>query len=176
MSSKSHRRKCRNCREFFEADYRNAHHQEYCSKEACRRASKAASQARWLRKPENRDYFRSPENTARVQQWRKDHPGYWCKESLASNPGQSSVDQGVKPEQSSCNAPPQSSLALQDVCLSQHPVVIGLISMLTGSTLQEDIASTARKLQARGRDILGLGASEKTEIQTAHDYQATDSS
>lgn len=48
--------------------------------------------------------------------------------------------------------------------------------MLTGSTLQEDIASTARKLQARGRDILGLGAPVGTQNQSAYDYQTTDSS
>ena len=32
--------------------------------------------------------------------------------------------------------------------------------MVTGSTLQEDIASTTRKLEAKGRDILGLGSPE----------------
>jgi hypothetical protein len=53
--------------------------------------------------------------------------------------------------------PPQSSSTLQDVCILDHPAFIGLISMLTQSTLQEDIASTTRKLEARGRDILGLG-------------------
>jgi hypothetical protein len=48
--------------------------------------------------------------------------------------------------------------------------------MVTGSTLQEDIASTARKLQARGRDILGLSSPGKTEREAAYDYQTTDSS
>ena len=43
---------------------------------ACRRVSKAASQARWLGRPKNRDYFRGPENVARVQAWRAADPGY----------------------------------------------------------------------------------------------------
>jgi hypothetical protein len=176
MSSKSSRRKCRGCNEFFEPDYRNAYHQEHCEKADCRRTSKAASQARWLRKSGNGDYFRGPENTRRVQEWRKAHPGYWRKNSSVSNPGQPPRAQGTNPEQSSCNAPSQSSRTLQDVCLLQDPVVIGLISMITGSTLQEDIASTARKLQARGRDILGLDAAVKPQTQTAHDYQTSDSS
>jgi hypothetical protein len=176
MSSKRARRKCRGCNEFFQPDYRNDHHQEYCQKADCRRASKAASQARWRGKSANRDYFRGPENTRRVQEWRKAHPGYWRQKSSVSNPGQSPAAQADSPEQSSCNVPAQSSRTLQDVCLLQDPVVIGLISMVTGSTLQEDIASTARKLQARGRDILGLGASVKTQTQTAHDYQTSDSS
>lgn len=177
MSCPPARRKCRGCSEFFQPDYRNRSHQEFCSKSDCRRASKAVSQARWLRKTENRDYFRGPENTRRVQEWRKAHPGYWRKKSAGADAGQAPAAQPSGPEQSaqsSCNVPPQSSRALQDVCLLQDPVVIGLISMMTGSTLQEDIASTARKLQARGRDILGLGASGRTP--SSHDYQTTDSS
>jgi hypothetical protein len=51
-------RKCLCCCELFRADPRNLHHQKYCSKAACRKASKAASQRRWLAKAENRDYFR----------------------------------------------------------------------------------------------------------------------
>lgn len=173
--SKSSRRKCRCCSGFFRPDYRNGHHQVYCEKAACRRASKAASQARWLRKPANRNCFCGSENTLRVQEWRKEHPGYWRKKPAGSQQAQVPPSQPVNPEQTSCNASSQSSRTLQDVCLTQDPVFVGLISMVTGSTLQEDIASTARTLHARGRDILGLGASAKTENQTVYDDQACDS-
>ena len=44
------RRKCRNCGQLFRPDPRNVRHQRYCSASACRRASKAASQRRWLSK------------------------------------------------------------------------------------------------------------------------------
>lgn len=174
MSSRVSRRKCRCCNEFFGPDYRNGHHQIYCSAEACRRASKAASQRRWLSKPANRDYFRGPENTRRVQEWRKRHPGYWRKQPSALKNNATSSKSAAKPDQSSCNARLERSPALQDVCLLQDPVVIGLISMVTGSTLQEDIASTARRLQARGRDILGLNSAGKSPL--SHDYQTSDSS
>jgi hypothetical protein len=110
-----------------------------------------------------------------VQAWRQAHPGYWRKKSSTEN-GPSSSGSTNNADQSSCNVPPESSRTLQDVCFLQDPVVIGLISMVTGSTLQEDIASTARKLQARGRDILGLSSPGKTEREAAHDYQTTDSS
>jgi hypothetical protein len=43
--------------------------QRYCLAPRCRAASKAASQARWLAAPENRDYFRGPVNVARVREW-----------------------------------------------------------------------------------------------------------
>ena len=71
------RKKCCHCGVLFVPDARNAKRQQYCAKAECRKASKAASQRRWLRQPQNQDYFRSPENVARVQQWRKDNPGYW---------------------------------------------------------------------------------------------------
>ena len=70
------RRKCLNCGELFRPDPRNAHYQRYCSQHPCRKASKAASQARWLAKPQNRDYFRGPAHTERVRAWRAANPGY----------------------------------------------------------------------------------------------------
>jgi hypothetical protein len=42
------RRKCKCCRRLFRIDPSNRRHQRYCSAPRCRRASKAASQARWL--------------------------------------------------------------------------------------------------------------------------------
>jgi len=70
------RRKCRCCQELFHPDPRNQYHQHYCTKPACRKASKAASQRRWLSKSQNQDYFCGPANVERVQAWRAAHPGY----------------------------------------------------------------------------------------------------
>jgi hypothetical protein len=49
------RRKCKCCLKLFRPDPRNRRHQRYCSTPACRRASKGASQARWLAQPENHE-------------------------------------------------------------------------------------------------------------------------
>jgi len=73
------RRKCKHCRKLFRPDPRNRRHQNYCSASACRAASKAASQAHWLAKPENETYFCGAVHVARVQAWRARHPGYWRK-------------------------------------------------------------------------------------------------
>ena len=62
--TKRRRRKRLNCGQLFRLDPRNVRHQRYCSAAACRKASKAASQARWLAKPQNRNYFRGPEHVA----------------------------------------------------------------------------------------------------------------
>jgi len=156
MSSEANHRQCRCCMELFAAEYRNAYHQAYCFKPECRRASKVASQRRWLAKAANRSYFCGKENVRRVQQWRKAHPGYWRKKSAGSKPAQPLAGQGVEESRVLVTQPAQTSRTLQDVCLTDHPVFIGLISMISSSTLQEDIASLTRKLEARGRDILGL--------------------
>ena len=156
MSRKQNRWKCRCCRKFFVADYRNGGRQKFCTEPDCQRASKAASQRRWTSKKANRDYFRGEHHVQRVQQWRKAHPGYWRRKNPRSGSPQSTGGQGVKPEQESCNAPRSLLGTLQDLCLTEHPAFVGLISMVTGSTLQEDIAATGRKLILRGSNILGL--------------------
>lgn len=163
MKSKSSWHKCRHCSRFFTPDYRNRHHQHFCSLRDCRRSSKAASQRRWVRQASNRDYFRGPEQTRRVQQWRKDHPGYWKKGPPAA---QIAASQAAKPEQTSCNTGKCRLGALQDVCLAQDPVFVGLLSVVTGSALQEDIAATIGDLLFRGQKILEPGASGSTSSKT----------
>jgi hypothetical protein len=63
--ARGRRRKCKCCRRLFVPDPRNLRHQCYCSQPLCRAASKAASQARWLARPQNQDYFRGPGHVAR---------------------------------------------------------------------------------------------------------------
>ena len=73
---KRRRRKCLNCGQLFRPVPRSVRHQRYCSTLACRKTSKAASQARWLSKPHNWSYFRDPEHVARVLAWRVANPGH----------------------------------------------------------------------------------------------------
>ena len=173
MCSQNRRRKCRCCKELFLADYRNGYHQLYCSKPLCRAASKQASQRRWLSQSANHDYFRSRENVARVQQWRQAHPGYWKQKSAPPGKAQSPEPQDLGSGSPLVTQPRQTPVALQDFCLADHPVFIGLISMVTGVALQEDIALTTRKLEARGRDILGLALQDTSP--PVYDHQTFDS-
>ncbi|MBP6733994.1 MAG: hypothetical protein KAX51_02535 [Chromatiaceae bacterium] len=64
-----------NCAESFTPDARNARHQRYCSQPPCQAASKRASQAKWLAKPENRNYHGGTAAVARVQAWRQAKQG-----------------------------------------------------------------------------------------------------
>ncbi len=147
--------KCLCCNEKFHPDARNRRHQQYCAKDACRKASKAARQARWLAKPENQDYFRGSANCERVRQWRLANPGY-SRSKTTSRPvvlQDVSNPQPIENEhaETSCTSSP-----LQDVLLFQPALLLGLISIVTGHELQDDIAASARRFLNRGRDILRM--------------------
>ena len=151
------RRKCKHCLKLFRPDPRNHHHQRYCSAAACRRASKAASQARWLAAPENQDYFHHPEHAGRVKAWRSRHPGYWRKGSSARTALQDvliSQPIGSAGKTAKLVVPP-----LQELLTAQPAVLIGLIAHIVGTPLQDDIARTTERLLRLGRDILALSQS-----------------
>lgn len=146
------RRKCKCCHKLFRPDPRNRRHQRYCAAPSCRAASKAASQARWLAAPENRDYFCGPVNVARVRAWRSRNPGYWRKRRRAGVTLQDlSLTQDIDSTNKKANfaGPP-----LQDILAAQPAVLIGLIAHIAGTPLQEDIARTTDRLLRLGQDIL----------------------
>jgi len=147
------KRKCLHCRALFRPDPRNLRHQRYCSKPACRQASKAASQRRWLGKAQNRNYFRGAINVQRVRAWRAAHLGYWKRTGAQTRTAlqEDSLAQAVELKG---KTPTLAESALQDLLCVQPLVLIGLIANLTGTALQEDIAQTGRRLQQLGEDIL----------------------
>jgi hypothetical protein len=150
------RRKCRCCRKLFRPDPRNRRHQRYCSALVCRAASKAASQARWLARPENQDYFRGPENVARVRAWRSRHPGYWRKgHPIGAALQEVSIAQ---PFVSKDKTDDVVRSPLQEVLTAQPAVLIGLIAHIVGTPLQDDIVRATGRLLRLGQDILSLSA------------------
>jgi hypothetical protein len=162
--------KCLHCREFFLPSPNNRRTQRYCSKAECRKASRAAAQAKWLNKAQNRCYFRGPENVERVRQWREGHPGYWRKkrpplqdalQDLA--PTQVTEEELVRVHEEDvsrggCGSLSQSrSLdgnALQDLAGVQVPLLAGVVSLLIGDALQDRFAVFARELVDRGKRVL----------------------
>jgi hypothetical protein len=172
------RRKCKHCKKLFYPDPRNSTRQKYCSEPECRKASKKASQGRWLQKPKNRDYFRSPENVIRVQQWRSENPRYWVKPPSNKNALQDSLSGNPVKNQSVSSA--LNPDALQDLLIEQHTVLFGLIAHLTGSALQDHIAMTTRRLKELGRDFLAQnnhfkGGSHDQEVSGMHKTCSEDS-
>ena len=150
--AKAGQRKCMSCGEFFDSDHRNRNRQIFCSAAACRRASKAASQARWVNDPDNAGYFKDPAHIARARAWREAHPGH-----TRGTPRKSSALQDpliaqahdFKEENGK-----RTGSALQDLLNPSSPALAGLIAHLFGVTLQDDLTATARLLVQLGQDLL----------------------
>ncbi len=142
-------------------DHRNREKQQYCHREPCRKASKAASQKKWLSKPENEDYFRGPDNVERVQEWRSKNPGYSKRTKSSTALQDDLTTQGIENIADNDQIDVQP---LQDFLMAQPPVIIGLLSNLTGSVLQDDIANTLLRMQQSGQEILLY----KTQNQGGH--------
>jgi hypothetical protein len=172
------RRTCASCGESFTPDPRNARHQRYCGQPACRAASKRASQAKWLTKPENRNYHRGAAAVARVQAWRQAHPGYSRGKRgvplpvpaapvspeqppaaaglrVAGNALPSVAPPGSLPACAQAPLQDVSGSPLQEILAAQPYVLIGLIGHLWDCALQEDIACAGARLLQLGRDICG---------------------
>ncbi|HXW31399.1 MAG TPA: hypothetical protein VEK55_18715 [Xanthobacteraceae bacterium] len=150
------RRKCKCCHKLFRPDPRNRHHQRYCAAPHCRAASKAASQARWLANPKNRDYFCGPVHVARVKAWRSRNPGYWRKRLRARVALQDlSLEQAVDSTNKKANF---ASPPLQEILSAQPAVLIGLIAHVVGTPLQDEIVKTTDRLLRLGQDILATSA------------------
>jgi len=147
------RRKCCHCGQLYDPDPRNRYHQRHCIQPACRRASKAVSRQRWRASPKGRDYFRGLANRQRVKAWQRAHPGYWRKRRQKSRALQDHcLPQVLVPPGDRLTLNPR---ALQDVIHTQGLALTGLVAQLTGSALQENIASTTRRLVLLGRQIQG---------------------
>ena len=156
-------RKCLYCGKFFMPDARNRRGQRYCREVACRKASKAESQRRWLKQEANREYFSGDENVGRVQVWRRAHPGYWKRTGRKA--GVALQDLLITQDTGDQRDPEQDGgIALQDHWQTQAPVVIGLIAHLTGIALQEDIASMTGRLIAKGQALMSRNDAPKTDI------------
>lgn len=173
--AKTGQRKCLCCKDLFDPDPRNINRQRYCSNTACRLASKLASQAAWLTKPQNMDYFSDPVHVVRVQAWRAAHPGYSrakptksataaaLQDSLVAQVVDSIEETPIRTEM------PESSgfAALQDLLNAPSPVLAGLIAHLFDVTLQEDIATTTRRLVQMGHDLMNRSRHENAQTSAA---------
>ena len=167
--AQSGQRKCLCCGEFFDSDHRNRERQRFCAATACRRASKAASQASWLAQPHNAGYFSDPVHVTRVQAWRAAHPGY-SRSKLTIAPALQDpliVQVADLIEESSIRGEMPASSALQDVLNPLSPILAGLIAHLFELTLQEDIASITRRLIQLGHDVINRSRHEDSQTRAA---------
>ena len=170
--AKAGQRKCMSCGEFFVPDHRSGEPQRYCCAPACRRASKAASQAAWLARPPNRDYFSGPVHVARVQAWRDAHPGYSRSRVRPSRALQDRLPPQVTDSIEECAdrvepAEAPAAVALQDLLNTESPLLAGLVAHLFQPALQDDMASTTRRLVQLGRDVINGRCGEGHQAATS---------
>ena len=170
--AKSGQRKCLCCQLFFEVDPRIGQRQRYCSEPDCQRASKTASQAAWLSKPHNQDYFRDPVHVARVQAWRTQHPGY----SRAKRRTPPALEDSLITQVHDCieessnrgdAAETRQTPALQDLITAPLPVLAGLIAHLFQVSLQDEFAATTRRLVQLGHDLINRSGDEDSQTSAA---------
>ena len=156
-------RNCLHCNEVFEPDVRHRRDQCYCGKPACRRASRVASQQRWLAKPEQKDWWHGAWNVDRVRDWRAQHPGYWkgwCRKNEIALQDTIKLTQAsdVKADLAQ-NGFDCATRYVPELLKTQSPVVIGLIAQMYGEqggvALQETIAEVATRLFEKGRAVIG---------------------
>jgi hypothetical protein len=116
----------------FRCHPRTRSQQRYCSAPTCRAASKKASQARWLGKPENQGYFSGPQHVSRVQAWRETHPGYGGKTRRKAPALQETmISQPIERSRESMILPLQDAIGLQVIAAADPTGV------RNGSALQD---------------------------------------
>jgi hypothetical protein len=148
MKKKIRRRRCKNCHDLFISDPRNLKRQKFCIKPECKIASKKHSQRKWLNKTENRNYFSSPENVIRVQQWREQNLGYWRRKKPVKNVSlfEDAFQDKLLVKMPDCKGSQANLMqnALQDILSSKSLVFIGFTPHLNENALKILIDITAQ--------------------------------
>lgn len=138
-------RPCCICHNLFVPSKYASTRQVVCGHPCCRKAAKKERQANWVAR--NSDYFRGPENVERVREWRRENPGWRERQKSASKKS--------SPEAESCNTPEAGVERLQDlVPVVQDPVLVGFMSFVTGSVLQDEVQNLYGQCLRRGSELL----------------------
>ena len=141
-------RRCAHCGLRFSINPRVGRRHRYCAKPSCSEIRKIKARKRWLKKNGGRKYFRGTQNTDRVRTWRKKHPRYWRREGRLQRTRRN--DFVLSKSLSSA----LRYVALQDMIDTHLALKIGIISHLSGATLQDTIAKEIRRLTLLGHAIL----------------------
>ncbi len=140
-------RRCAHCGHAFSVNPRLGRRHRYCAKPECQGVRRNANRRRWLKRNGGRGYYTGPANTERVRRWRDAHPAYWRRETRLRQPKLGAA-------LSKRFAAVLKLVALQDSIDSPLALKIGIISEMTGATLQDSIAREMRRLMLRGHAIL----------------------
>lgn len=142
--SKQRHGACVHCSRKFPLNPRLGKRHRYCGLAECRQVAKAASQQKWLSKPENADYFKGSGNAMRVRLWRAANPA-----RKGSN-RQRAVQGLITPRLSTA----LKACGVQDLNERQLALLLGLVAALAHSSVQDVIARKLRRFMFAGYAVL----------------------
>lgn len=166
-------RACHHCGVGFVPKPHNHKKQHYCAAIECQATSKQFSQARWRAK--NPDYHRGGVAVKRVQEWRSQNPGYWRPQKAPLEKRPLQEDCITQPVDEQPDDAYLEETALRDNSITQLPLMLGLMSILSGFTLQEDIDRFGRQLHNKGRQILGTQPMDTVNRKSNQNHAKTSS-
>lgn len=138
-------RPCCICHNLFVPSKYASTRQVVCEQTSCRKSAKKERQAKWVAR--NPGYFCGPENVERVREWRRKTCGW--RERRKPVAKKSSL------EAESCSTPELGVARLQDlVPVAQDTALVGFMSFVTGSVLQDEVHNLYGQCLRRGSELL----------------------
>ena len=121
------------------------------------------------------DNYLDPAHGMRVAAWRAEHPRASCAKPTRASTGAALQDSLIAQAIDSIEETPIRTempasggfAALQDLLNAPTPVLAGLIAHLFDVTLQDDIASTTRRLVQMGHDLMNRSRYENAQTSAA---------
>jgi len=138
------RGRCLRCGQPFVPDPRIGKRHRYCQLPECRKASRAESRAKWLAHPKNAEYFKGPGNALRVRLWRAANP----------RPKKPTPQKGMQRLIQPRLAAALKACGVQDLNERQLALLLGMVSHLAHSRVQDVIARRLRRFMFAGYAVL----------------------
>jgi hypothetical protein len=163
--SKRHRKRtCLHCKEKFTPNRFNHHHQKYCGRPECQKASHRASNKRYSSRKRTDPDFRCKE-VERVKKWRLDNPNYRNKEKKSKKMKNAALLRDFAGAENDVKDD-----VLRDMVIFQSYCIQGLVSHLNGA-LRDDIGSVMNRYYDIGKALCPELENRIKQGEVCHDEQ-----
>jgi hypothetical protein len=156
---KNRKIRCKNCGNYFHPDNYNRHHQKFCSRDECKKASHRASSREYRKIKSEKAEFRRRESE-RVKLWQSKNPDYWKR---SQKNAKKVKETKLLRDFAQVEKLTGDISVLRDFANLQYFVIEGLIVTLTGDVLRDNIKGFVRQMYNKGREVSGK-VSEKDFI------------
>ncbi len=156
--------RCRNCGNYFYPDKYNSHHQKYCSRIECRKASNRASSKTYRKKKSKEAAFRESESS-RARDWYSKHS---LKVKNRKKSCKKVSEKKVIRDFAQVEKLKDEMVSLRDFANLQSFILQGVIYQLTGFGLRDDISNYIRRMYDKGREVSAASPETNLLIQNLH--------